>query len=260
MLRTWSRVVLKTRLPRHIVAITSLVLLFSAAASGTAGATLTQFQAPSVAITAGPDGNLWFTTTGAIGRITPSGSVTYFPLPSSSTPTSGITTGPDGNLWFSENSAVGRITPSGTITEFPITVPNAGCVVFPEDLVPSDITAGPDGNIWFVAGALSANTPHDIGRITPTGTVTWFSVPPGSCITGIAGGPDGNVWFTDSGLNQVGRITPTGTITTFSIPTHTAARAQSPPVLTETSGSPSGFPLGTLPVTPLKSGRSRRAE
>ena len=36
-----------------------------------------------------------------IGRITTAGVVTQFPLPAGNTPTS-ITAGPDGNLWFTE--------------------------------------------------------------------------------------------------------------------------------------------------------------
>ncbi len=56
-------------------------------------------------ITAGPDGNLWFTESGGnkIGRITPSGQITEFPLPTGITKPYypiGITAGPEGNLWF----------------------------------------------------------------------------------------------------------------------------------------------------------------
>src|SRR5271165_790374 len=56
-----------------------------------------------VGITAGPDGNLWFTefSGNKIGRITPGGTVTEFSA--GITPNSGpdgITAGPDGNLWF----------------------------------------------------------------------------------------------------------------------------------------------------------------
>jgi streptogramin lyase len=64
-----------------------------------------------VGITAGPDGNLWFTESfDRIGRITPTGVVTEFsagitPL---SYPT-GITAGPDGNLWFTEECGIGRV-------------------------------------------------------------------------------------------------------------------------------------------------------
>ncbi len=73
-------------------------------------------------ITSGPDGNLWFTegaadTTDTIGRLTPAGSFTAFPLPTDGSDGSrprSITAGPDGNLWFTEELAgeIGRITTS----------------------------------------------------------------------------------------------------------------------------------------------------
>jgi virginiamycin B lyase len=51
-------------------------------------------------VTTGPDGNIWFTETGAgkIGRITPRGVITEFPLGNSMSGPQDITTGPDGNL------------------------------------------------------------------------------------------------------------------------------------------------------------------
>jgi hypothetical protein len=65
-------------------------------------------------ITAGPDGNLWFTESRAnkIGRITPSGTIDEFPVPTAKSLPFGITAGPDGNLWFTESKAnkIGRIT------------------------------------------------------------------------------------------------------------------------------------------------------
>ena len=66
-------------------------------------------------ITAGPDGNLWFTEyKGAkIGQITTAGVITEFPIPGNrqSQPPS-IAAGPDANLWFTMqyNNQVGRIT------------------------------------------------------------------------------------------------------------------------------------------------------
>ena len=77
-------------------------------------------------ITAGPDGNLWFTEAGRnrIGRITPAGVVTEFSagISAKSVP-GGITAGPDGNLWFTEfgGDRIGRITPVGIISELPPT-------------------------------------------------------------------------------------------------------------------------------------------
>jgi virginiamycin B lyase len=49
-------------------------------------------------------------------------SVTKFPLPNANSLPSGITAGPDGNLWFTETGAnkIGRTTTAGVITEFAI--------------------------------------------------------------------------------------------------------------------------------------------
>ena len=71
-------------------------------------------------ITAGPDGNLWFTEVNGnrIGRITPLGVVAEFSagITAGAGPY-GITAGPDGNLWFTENGGnrIGRITTGGVI-------------------------------------------------------------------------------------------------------------------------------------------------
>src|SRR6185312_10927689 len=66
-------------------------------------------------ITAGPDGNLWFTEIAAnqIARIRPSGAVTEFSLPNADSDPSGIAAGPDGNLWFTEPgiTSIGKIAP-----------------------------------------------------------------------------------------------------------------------------------------------------
>ena len=159
-------------------------------------------------ITAGPDGNLWFTegTSSQIGRITPTGQVTEFSagITPDGSPT-GITAGPDGNLWFTEEdpSQVGRITPTGQVTEF------AAGITPGSD--PYGITAGPDGILWF------AEEGNGIGRITPSGHVTEFTVgiTPGGEPRAITVGPDGNLWFTEFG-GRIGRITPTGQVTEFS--------------------------------------------
>lgn len=80
-------------------------------------------------ITAGADGNLWFTElVGArIGRITPAGSVHEFSAGISGYP-EGITSGPDGDVSFTEifPPMVARITPSGAVTEFPVEQPSSG--------------------------------------------------------------------------------------------------------------------------------------
>ncbi len=62
-------------------------------------------------ITVGSDGNLWYTEAGKVGRITPTGVFTEFPIASAGSYV--ITLGPDGNLWFAETDTnkIGRIIP-----------------------------------------------------------------------------------------------------------------------------------------------------
>jgi len=183
------------------------------------------------AIASGPDGNMWFTNNAnnSIGRITPSGAVTYFAVPtnSASMSTSGpglfaIAAGPDGNMWFTEFFAnlVGKITPAGIITTYPVPTANA---------MPMGITAGPDANIWFVLDDASG-----IGRITPGGVITEFPIPtPGAtgpatitsdngclmCGFMITAGPLDSLWFTIPAANRVGQITMTGVVTTMPVTT-----------------------------------------
>jgi virginiamycin B lyase len=177
-------------------------------------ATISTFTIPTAnsvpsQITAGPDGNFWFTESGTdkIGRMTADGVFTEFPLAQGSGPY-GIVTGADDALWFTEQSAnrIGRMDVSGNLTEFPIPTPASGA---------QGITTGPDLNLWF-----AERDAGKIGKITTSGTVTEVSVPTaGSTPSSLAPGPDGNVWFTDPGANQVGMVTPSGMFTVHQIPT-----------------------------------------
>lgn len=145
-------------------------------------------------ITVGPDGNLWFTESFAnkIGRITPAGQVTELPTRVRFNEPTGITTGPDGNVWFSHISdRIGRITPAGRVTLFSQGITPSS---------PSSITAGPDGNLWF-------GESRAIARITPQGVVTEYPLRRGA--DEIVTGPDGNLWFIDWSRKRVGRVTPT---------------------------------------------------
>jgi streptogramin lyase len=161
-------------------------------------------------ITAGPDGNMWFTEVSGsrIGRITPAGVITDWSTGSGISTNSrpwGITAGADGNLWFSEEvGRIGRITTLAVATEFSAGLsPGSG---------PRGIIAGPDGNVWFTEDF------GGIGRISPTGAVVEFSqgIPPGSRPLSIATGSDGNFWFTSVNADTIRRITPAGVVTDFS--------------------------------------------
>jgi streptogramin lyase len=207
---------------------------------------LAEFSLPAAtfpqAITAGPDGNLWFTSYSGLGRITPDGAVTTFALPNRYP--AGITAGPDGNVWFAEGAAnrIGRITPDGVITEFPVPTAYSS---------PSGITAGPDGNLWFTEANASK-----VGRITPDGAITELQVPTLGSVLDITAGPDGNLWFTETGANKIGRVTPDGAVTEFPLPHpngpgHVTAGADGNLWFTEANGIGRVTPDGAVTEFPL---------
>jgi streptogramin lyase len=160
------------------------------------------FTIPVRFVARGGDGNVWFLEIDnighryRIGRVTPAGVTTEFTPPGS---VAEITAGP-GAMWFTDGvrGAVGRITYDGKITEFPV-------VSDPGIDPPQSITLGPDGNLWFT-------TSYEIGKITPLGQVSLYSV-------GLIGpfsilaGPDGNLWWAAN--QRFGRTTPSGQNTTF---------------------------------------------
>jgi streptogramin lyase len=176
-------------------------------------ATATPSASPG-AITAGPNGNYWFVEPGVnkIGQVTPTGSVSDYPITTADSVPNGITAGSDGALWFTEEGAnqIGRMTTAGVVTnEFPLPHANSG---------PYLIAPGADSALWFTE--IGGNR---IGRITTGGTITEFDSTNGlsanAGVDAIAQGPDGNMWFTEFNANKIGRITPAGVITEFPVPT-----------------------------------------
>jgi streptogramin lyase len=197
---------------------------------------ITEFGLPGTyfdasALTTGPDGNLWFSNQTnapappsvgsiAIGRVTPTGGFTEYPLSSKVSSTSTLTSGPDGNLWFSEQGGfafgstgqIGQITPAGAITEFPLTPGVSG--EFDASLSP--LTVGPDKNLYFTFQTIGVPNPDgthgfgdfNIGQITPSGNVTEFAGSGSGA--GVAYAPtvgsDGNLWFLEG--PKAGRLTP----------------------------------------------------
>jgi streptogramin lyase len=143
-------------------------------------------------LTLGPDNNVWFVEFNHVAKITKTGVITEYTLPSTGIGGSTITTGPDGNLWFTEytTSKIGKVTTSGAVTEYPI---SGGCS-------PGGIVKGPDGNLWFRCGA-------NIGRITTGGTVTLVptTTSGNTNIEDMIVGPDGDPWFmdNDTGIHEI---------------------------------------------------------
>jgi streptogramin lyase len=190
--------------------------------AGSCKTRFTEFQVGNTSdpsyITSGSDNNLWFTTGvhtggpvgGSVGRITPNGTPTLFPILSNAqNPNNltvyavGIASGADGNLWFDALSADGRgyvsmMTPAGLVSNylFSMTLPR-----------PGRVAAAPDGNTWVALTYASPSGGSDTMEVsTTTGLVTERTLPSYSNPYGVVGGPDGNVWFTETAFNEIGRF------------------------------------------------------
>jgi len=170
---------------------------------------LSEFQTPLTAgafpseITTGPNGNLWFTESGAnkIGEMKPDGTlVTEVALPAGSDP-QGIAAAPDGNLWFADfgTNMIGRVSTAGAL------LPE---IALPAGSHPLGITAGPDGNLWFTELGTDK-----IGHVSTAGALLpEITLPAGSAPAGITTGPDNNLWFTDHGSSAIGHVSTAGTL------------------------------------------------
>lgn len=174
----------------------------------------TEFTLPAGAapygITNGPDGALWFTArdSNRIGRITTSGTTTWYTIPTADSLPETIVTGPDGALWFTETAGnnIGRITVAGTFSEF--AVPTAASV-------PKGITSGADGNLYFTEQATDK-----VARITTSGAITELVTLPAASAApdAVVWGPDQNLWLTTAGTDGLSRVTPAGVATGFATP------------------------------------------
>lgn len=77
---------------------------------------------------------------------------------------------------------------------------------------PQYITLGPDGNIWF-----TEQMGNKIGKISPSGVITEYPLPPNSNPCGITAGPDGNVWFTEPPVGRIARMNSSGAYNEYQI-------------------------------------------
>jgi virginiamycin B lyase len=170
------------------------------------------------AITTG-DGGLWYATSSDSGyhlqRINTEGVITastkLAPL-SAGFSVEGIVAGPDDALWFTQSGsaygeagdppdAIGRVTVDGHYTSWRL--PN-------KRSTPTGITVGSDGALWF-----TELKGRRIGRITTTGAITEFALPPDLIPTAITDAGDDALWFTTD--TCLGRITTKGEVTTWPV-------------------------------------------
>jgi virginiamycin B lyase len=169
------------------------------------------------AIAVGSDGALWFplysgnSDQAYIGRLATDGTSSIFPLTqpqfgSTNPAVQDITSGSDGALWFTAlaTPGIGRITTSGVLTVSQFT-----------KVEPLYLTSGPDGALWFTNVNQISSTGGLIGRMTTSGTTTYYPVPAyvdepsdgrysNSVAAQIATGSDGAIYFMEP--NKIGRI------------------------------------------------------
>jgi virginiamycin B lyase len=148
--------------------------------------------------------DVWFTELSAarIGKITPSGAISEYAIPSGNTGQD-IAAGSSGTIWFTEDGdTIGKVNArTGHITEFRLP---AG-----SEAVGNGV--GPDGNMWFTDVGTNS-----IGKITATGIVTEYPLPTADAQpTDIVTGPDGNLWFTEYQATKIGKITTAGAVTEY---------------------------------------------
>jgi streptogramin lyase len=219
----------------------------SAAQAAPVGA-LKQFRVPTadsepLSITNGSDGNRWFVEgnldsvleSPAIGRITPAGDITEFPVNCSFCSLSDIVQGPEGILYFTSNEAIlGRITTSSGEFLAPIPMPETDVLAgdlavhgndiwitdFNNDSLwrfnvatgqftqfpvpePADVAVDSGGRVWFTAPLAPG-----IGELNPsTGAVTM--TPTQRTPHQLTVASDGDIWFTARFTPQgVGRLVP----------------------------------------------------
>jgi streptogramin lyase len=181
----------------------------------TAGA-ITDYSTSSCpqGITAGPDGAVWFADFYQVGRITPEGVMTSFPVPNYVLQS--IAVGSDSALWFTAylsrgpqatSPTIGRITTAGSITKYPLRAEEGFAYL---------ITAGPDGALWFMAAGTNENigrilTDDGTSEIVPVGAPCQFA---GNPFNGMVLGSDRALWLSCSDGNIV-QITPHTTTTTL---------------------------------------------
>lgn len=115
-------------------------------------------QDPPLAITTGPDGNLWFTRFGAqVGSIDTSGTITLYPTDNANCVPVTITVGSDGKLWYAcyNLSMLGATDPAD---------PNnpESHTLYALDSKPTGVVSGPGDAIWFVEEAA-----RNVGYLVP---------------------------------------------------------------------------------------------
>ncbi len=158
-------------------------------------------------IAPGPEGNEWFTEKSGnrIGRITPAGVVTEYPIPDAWERTHGH------RAWPGRESLVHRVQGRQDRSHH-ARRRDHGVPAAPPERGPLSITAGSDGSMWFTEYGIGAKQGQGgaVGRITTSRRDRRISDANGRKAVpfAITSGPDGNLWFTEQSKGNVGRLVP----------------------------------------------------
>lgn len=216
-------------------------------------------------VAVGTDGTLWFiadagANNDTIGRCTPAGAITLFPIGGSVQALGSLNTlvaAPDGSAWFigsaGQNSSLGgtelvHVHADGSMSDLAV----------PSDVNAMSLALAPDGSLWFTESGITSRS-ADVVRISAAGTVTRFVLPAdvvalnapqtpfGSSV--ISAAPDGSMWI--SAGDNVLHLTPQGTLTTYALAQGEASFSIAPDGtlwITSMKANPSGTPpsRGTL--------------
>ena len=149
-----------------------------------------------------PDGSMYFTNllTSRVSRITPSGKLTQFPLPSTYGPPNdarpiAVYLMNNGVAVVTEESghAYAYIQKNGLVTEKPLA---------PIDSEAASLTYDRLGTLW-----IQYNTPDDIARVNADGSLNVFPIPTTDAVQHrITIGPDGELWYTELKADKIGRM------------------------------------------------------
>jgi streptogramin lyase len=192
---------------------------------------LTQFPLPSVVgvyIVRGPDGNMWFNTQSGLGRITPSGDVKLFANSVAPSTFYEVVLGGEGNLWFTEpdTGKLAKSTTAGAITEYDAGV----ALLLPHLPLRDTLAVAANGDAWFTGGRTDGGAPWTGKRIAADGTVRTYATEP---YASVAVDDAGGAWFTEAVAGAtselvVARIDAGGAVKRFRVgcPATTTSTAQ----------------------------------
>jgi virginiamycin B lyase len=159
-----------------------------------------QRSANTEGITAGPEGDMWFLgastasrpSAGQVGRITPAGKVSRFPVPGAEGVPQGIAAS-GGRIWFgveTEEPTIASVDRRGRIEELPLPAPSGGASGYVNSIVRAR-----GGGVWFVG-----NIPQILGQVSADGEVRRTLLQSNAAFhRGLAMGPEGDLWATSNG-------------------------------------------------------------